>query len=180
MYVRMSFAVRLVCWGCIIFHGLKPLSPIIDLNWTSITEYLTFSYLAKPPMTAGSTMPFSSIDSGFMGRLSSPWYWLIMVRIFSLELLIVSMAFSKGLMEAYEEGRRLLWARRGAMWVSKIWFLSQTVGQFFYNCLLMFSETRCHFLKPLHTIINKKNCTHKMHTTMGFCTFSDSFQTFCV
>lgn len=56
----------------------------------------TFSYLAKPPMTAGSTMPLSSMERGLMGRLQSAWYWLIMVRIFSLVDSMVSMAFSSG------------------------------------------------------------------------------------
>lgn len=59
---------------------------------------LTFSYLANPPMTAGSTIPLSSMDSGLMGRLSSLWYWLIIIRIFSLAVDMVSMAFSRGLM----------------------------------------------------------------------------------
>lgn len=61
-------------------------------------EALTFSYLAKPPMTAGSTIPFRSMDSGLMGRLSSLWYWFIIIRIFSLAVDMVSMAFSRGLM----------------------------------------------------------------------------------
>lgn len=40
----------------------------------------------------------SSMDSGLMGRLSSLWYWLIIIRIFSLAVDMVSMAFSRGLM----------------------------------------------------------------------------------
>lgn len=61
-------------------------------------EAFTFSYLAKPPMTAGSTIPFRSMDRGLMGRLSSLWYWFIIIRIFSLAVDMVSMAFSSGLM----------------------------------------------------------------------------------
>lgn len=47
-------------------------------------------------MTAGSTIPLRSIERGLMGRLQSAWYWLIMVRIFSLVDSIVSIAFSNG------------------------------------------------------------------------------------
>lgn len=56
----------------------------------------TFSYFAKPPMTAGSTMPLSSMERGLIGRLQSDWYWLIIVKIFSFVDSMVSMAFSKG------------------------------------------------------------------------------------
>lgn len=57
----------------------------------------TFSYLAKPPITAGSTIPFRSMESGLIGRFSSLWYWLIIIKIFSFVVDIVSIAFSKGL-----------------------------------------------------------------------------------
>lgn len=67
----------------------------------------TFSYLANPPMTAGSTIPLSNMDRGLMGRTSSPWYWFIIVRIFSLVVSIVSMAFSNGLIVVWGKTNRL-------------------------------------------------------------------------
>lgn len=69
------------------------------LSFSDLTrsDFLTVSYLAKPPMTAGSTMPLSSMERGFMANVSSHWYWLIKVRIFSFVFPIVSMAFSRGL-----------------------------------------------------------------------------------
>ena len=80
--------------GCVCSWALlPPLWPHQGLE----REALTFSYLANPPMTAGSTMPFRSMESGLMGRLSSLWYWLIIIRIFSLAVDMVSMAFSRGL-----------------------------------------------------------------------------------
>lgn len=51
-------------------------------------------------MTAGSTMPLSSMDRGLMGRLGSlRWRWT-MLLIFSLVSCIVSMAFSRGLISS--------------------------------------------------------------------------------
>lgn len=68
----------------------------LDCNISDDLGQFTFSYFAKPPMTAGSTMPLSSMERGLMGRLQSDWYWLIIVRIFSFVDSMVSMAFSKG------------------------------------------------------------------------------------
>lgn len=74
--------------------------------------FFTFSYLAKPPMTAGSTMPLSSIERGLMGRVQSAWYWLIMVRIFSLVDSMVSIAFSNGDKVVWEENPSITKNRR--------------------------------------------------------------------
>lgn len=67
---------------------------------------LTVSYLAKPPMTAGSTMPLSSMESGLTGRLGSFWCRLISLIIFSFVFIMVSMAFSRGEMMVCAQGGR--------------------------------------------------------------------------
>lgn len=78
-------------------HGMAP-APAQHL------PVLTISYLAKPPMTAGSTMPLSSMESGLMGRLGSFWCRLISLIIFSFVFIMVSMAFSRGEMVVCAQG----------------------------------------------------------------------------
>lgn len=84
---------------------------IFSRGYTFSVDSFTFSYFAKPPITAGSTMPLSSMERGLMGRLQSAWYWLIMVRIFSLVDSMVSMAFSKGDKVVWTESGRKSRAR---------------------------------------------------------------------
>lgn len=72
---------------------------------TRTSSVLTVSYLAKPPMTAGSTMPLSSMERGLTGRLGSFWCRLISLRIFSFVFIMVSMAFSSGEMMFCTQGR---------------------------------------------------------------------------
>lgn len=56
-------------------------------------------------MTAGSTMPFNNMESGFMGRLGSLRCRCTMLLIFSLVNCIVSTAFSRGLISSCETHR---------------------------------------------------------------------------
>lgn len=57
-------------------------------------------------MTAGSTMPFRSMERGLMGRLGSSRCCCTMLFILSLVSCMVSMAFSRGLISTCGEGRR--------------------------------------------------------------------------